>query len=797
MIRSYWRSFKRALTRAALYLGLSSASLSIGYSVAALIICYVLHETTFDTYHENYGRIFRLVNNGETRLSSKWTEDLSKQFPEISATVRFINYQDLQDHEARTLVEYDGRKFAEAKFAYADKNVLDVFTWPLISGTKETALQKPFTIVVSKSMALKYFGDADPIGLILTVYRGDEKPFGYEVTGVYEDFPNSSHLTYDFIASIDSYLQMHPAADFPWSQDAWSWTYLMLNDANAAKGLAEKLPTYLKGKMGDNIDVKALDLQPLASIHLSEMGTDNFFHEDLTFMYVLVLVAGLILASSILNFTNLFTTYAQRRLREIGMRKTFGASSSQVTAQFIGEAMTLNLAGAAMALLMIYAAAPFVSEITGVQLTMKKIFTVEFSVTAIVIVLAVGFTAGLISSVPLSRTRVSKIFRQDETSFFRVGNIRKLLMTFQFAISVALIFSTLVIVKQVDFLQSTKLGFNTERIIVLPLNGAAEVESKPELFQNDVLTIAGVKDICYSHSLPGQFLRTDYYRKDGEIDSTRTSEVLVDGRFVNFFGVDLLAGRTFENKWPSDSATFVINEAAVKHFGFKSAEEALGNRIEKVNRFFSRKGPIVGVVDNFHYQSLHHQVAPTVFWVIPRYYNYVSIRLESNANADVIQQIEATWNRHEQVHPFEYYFLDDQMKVRYVGEESIGKLIGYASILAAVIGCMGLFGLASYDLTNRQKEIGIRKTLGAGVGSIVQMFTLRYLKTAVIACAVALPVSYYIMSTWLDGFPYHASIGVGLMTVAAGAACVLVLISVASQVAKTASTDPVKTLRKE
>ena len=772
--------------------------LAFGIACCILILLYVGDELSYDRYHEKSGRIFRVVLDlgspaGVNALASTpaaLAPTLTNDLPQIEQAVRFYKYF------GGASVRYGNTRLHEESFFFADPSVFDVFSFQLLEGNPETALHGPFKIAISESAAKKYFGGANPVGEQFVV----NDTLRFHITGVMGDLPEQSHFRFDFLASFSSWESMVPSLVNTWAPHMY-YTYLLLPANTSPKELEAKLPDVVDR----NTNLSAgwsftFLLQPLTDIHLlSHREAELEANGNQAQLYIFAGVALLILLIACINFMNLSTARSANRAREIGMRKVFGAERRQLIGQFWGEAVVLSFVAASLALVLAEFMLPFLNRIANKSLTLGAVVSGYSAFALVALVIVVGVVAGSYPALFLSNLKIVNVLMGSKGATRRhwASFVRKGLVVFQFAISIGLIFGTILAFKQLDYMRNQDLGFKSEQIVVVPVRNIPQPQQKLETFKTQLLQNTSVLNVTASNNVPGRgAILLSYRTEDMPENEWRTMNVqFVEPDFVETYRMEIIAGRDFSNDL-SDQGTFILNEAAVSKVGWQG-EQALGKR------FALRRGEgrVIGVVKDFNYVSLHQEVDPLVLVPTPFAFRnagvYVSLRIGADDLSATVTLVKETWRSVFPNRPFEYFFLDVDSDRQYRAEEKFAQLFTAFSGVAILIACLGLLGLTSYTTEQRTKEIGIRKVLGATIANVTALLSKDFVKLVLMGNLLAWPVAYFAMNKWLQNFAYRIDSSWWIFALAGGLGLVIALLTVSSQAIRAALANPVESLRYE
>lgn len=779
---------------------------AVGISCCLFLFLYIQDELAFDQFHEHKDQIVRLStdvqrSNGEwvsTAFSgAPWAPAMKEEFPEIKSFTRFMRYRlDVMIQEQESM-----QSFYERDFVWADSSVFDIFSFPLIEGDPKTALQAPHTVVISASAAKKYFGDADPIGKIIS-YEGNRE---LTITGVMEDIPRHSHFKADFLASFSSLYSFWDIID-NWSV-MYYYSYFQLNSPADQTDLAAKFPNFLKKHVSDErAERYRAVIQPLTSIHLRSNRRDELeAGGNIRLLYLFAGIALLILLVACANYINMTTASAINRAKEIGVRKVLGSAKRGLIGQFLTESWVQMILSLIIALGLIIWLLPSFNQLANKSVVFFG--SSMFLYYLAILILGGGVVALFAAAYPafyLSSIKPMRALKQEINKRRSRINLRQLLILFQFAVCTLLIVGTLVIQSQFNFLLDKDPGFSRDQVMILSMNipdefTAERMESlKAELGRLEMVQETSLA----SHRLVGDqpYFGSYSFEDIPAIDEAQTMGRLhVDWDFAQTYGVELVAGRSFDQKYSTDTSAFLINETAVRQLGLSSPEEAIGKRITYGTRggngVYERRGPVIGVTKDFHFRSLHFKVDPMVMDIQPARFHFMGFRLDGQHSSADLDQLQATWKENLPNSPFDPIYLDDLLVQQYEAEENMRSVFSLFAIVAIILACLGLFGLSTYITAQRTKEISIRKVLGASLGQILLLLSKEVLQLIGLALLVAIPLAWYFSQQWLEQFSYRVQVGVGLFALAAIVAVVLCFITITVQAWRTAVANPIHALK--
>ncbi len=816
MLQSYLKIALRNIFKHKGYSLINILGLAIGMACCVLIMLFVQHELSYDRYHEHADNIYRLerdinfqgISGVYPVTAHPYGPALQSDFPEVIAATRIwpseTDYLD-QNHQ-----------YQRGYFIYADDNVFDVFSWKMVKGDPKTALTEPFAIVITESLAEKFFPGSDPMGKTLTMQWGND--YDYKITGVIQDVPDNSHFTFDAIASYASAYSIQGEQQMSIWLSNNIYTYLQLQNKFNPAELEAKLPAFqekymgnqARAIMGPEADINAfatLRLKPMTSIHLYS----NLEHEiqpngDINIVYIFSGIALLILLIACINFMNLATARSMDRAKEVGLRKVVGAERSRLIFQFLGESIILALISLVLAILLIESLLPIFNQLTGKELAVSYLQNPLTILGFAGIALFVGIFAGSYPAFVLSAFQPITVLKGRFKTNAKGAWLRKGLVVAQFTISIALIIGTIVVMNQLDFLRNKKLGFNKEHVIVMPIYDANLKPPQMRALLNEIRQNPSVVNLATANAIPGNRRYSDTMFKKSNIgdplaDMTSSQYIFVSHDFIPTLGIEMVAGRNFSRDFPTDTlGGYIINEAALKKIGWASAEEAIGkdfSRATGATPMAFKEGKIIGVAKNFHFKSLHQEIEGIVMELGPRAYSYVLVRTRPDNISESIAFLEEKMGEFSPTYPFTYFFQDEHFDKLYRSEDQQREVFSYFTFLAIFIACMGLLGLASFTAEQRTKEIGVRKVMGASTPNIILLLSAEFLKWVAIANIIAWPAAWFFTGNWLNNFHYRIELGLAPFLIAGSIALGVALITVFSQALKAAQTNPIEALRHE
>ena len=796
MFANYFKIALRTLAKHKGYAFINIAGLAVGMACCLLILLYVQHELSYDRYHEKADHLYRVTFFGtfggdhlhSAAVAAPTAEALANDYPDVLHGTRLYT-----PNPQRSRLRHGDQSFVETRVVFADAGLFDVFTIPLLKGDPRTALAEPNTMVISEAMAQKYFGDDAPLGKTLTLNAAMD----YTVTGVFEEIPGNTHFHYDFFASLTTLDESrHPG----WLNNMAFRTYLVLREEADPRSLEAQFPDMVNTYMPEFAQRYNLryGLQRVTDIHLtSDLAGELEPNGDRAYVYVFSAIALFILIIACINFMNLSTARSANRAREVGIRKVVGSSRSQLIAQFLAESVIMSFIALVFAVILAKLALPAFNSIAGKELVADDLANgvIGFSLTALVVF--VGLLAGSYPALVLSSFKPVAVLKQQRGVGLRGQWMRSGLVVFQFAASITLIIGAVVVQNQMAYVQNKKLGFERDHVLII--HDATILASQAAAFKGALLQNPSIVSASATGYLPVTSTRTEdvvqpegRYREDGTVLQKWT----IDVDYVETMGMAIVEGRDFSRAFPTDSFAVIVNEAAVEHFGWENPVGKHLRDLVSVDPDAYVDFPVIGVVEDFHYESLRDRIGPLALFLGSNS-DLVSLRLTTDNLSSTIAWIEDTWEAFAPGQPFAYSFLDERFSAMYQAEQRTGTIFGLFAALAIFIGCLGLLGLAAYTAERRTKEIGVRKVMGASVSGIILLLSRDFAKWVLLANVVAWPVSYIVMSRWLEAFSYRTSMGWGTFVTAGLAVLVLALLSVSYQAIRTALANPVKALRHE
>lgn len=792
MIKNYFKIAFRNLWRHRLFSFLNILGLTTGMTACFLIFTYVNFETSYDNFHSKSDRIYRIVADIKTPTEvingsgPAWAvAPHIKELPEVETAVRIMG--------DGMLFTKDNLKFNEHEVLWGDPAFFTTFDFPLVKGNPKTALAEPLSIVLSETLAKKYFADEDPMGKTILLF-GDQQPA--TVTAIMSDFPENSHIKGNAVVSMTTITKKFNAGlDDQWANYSPS-AYVLLKPGTDAAAFEKKLPGFLKkwnGKEMDQLQMyPTLFLEPMKDVYLrSTRG--GFVNGNIKNVYIFSIIGLFIIIIASINFINLTTARSSERAKEVGIRKVIGARKIQLVLQFIGESVIICMIAFILSIGLIALLNNSFNELAGKVVSSGVFNKLPYVFYLLLVALGIGLLAGIYPAFILSSFKPVTVLKGRLATGLSGNLLRKGLVVSQFAISTALVIGTIVVYTQMSYMRNQDLGFNKDEVVVIEANG----DSGAKALKQTLKGLANVNQVSLSGSVPGTGNPSAYSEIEnskGELQKANLDLYFVDFDYISLYKMKVVAGRAFSRDFMTDTTqAMVLNEAAVKMFGYTSPEQAIGKQFKQ----WGREGKIVGVIKDFHFRSLQQQIKPLSMRIEEGNLSYLSVSLNTSNLQSSLANIEKAYQKAIPNLPYSYYFLDEFFNRQYKSEEKFGTLFLNFSLLAIFISCLGLLGLASYSTRQRTKEIGIRKVLGASVSNILNLLSKDFLKLVVISFFVAVPVAAYFMHKWLSDFAYRITISWWVFALAMLIALAVAFFTIAFQALKAATSNPTKSLRTE
>ncbi|SEI96491.1 putative ABC transport system permease protein [Dyadobacter sp. SG02] len=811
MLKNYFKIAWRNLVRNRVFSAINIAGLAIGLASCMLISLYVIDELRFDRFHEKSDRIVRVTFKGtmqggiinESHAMPPTAAALKAEYPEVLESTRLR-------HSGKPLVMLNNQLYNDEKLAFVDSNFFSVFTFPFIAGNAKTALLEPNTIVLSETTARKYFGKTDVVGKIVTFKDWDK---ALRVTGVMKDMPSNSHLRFDLLGSM---VTLDESRSTSWLTSEF-FTYLLLPKGYDYKKLEAKLPATIDKyispqlkqsmgvtiaefrKQGNNLEFR---LQPLTDIHLhSDFEYDLDVNGDITYVYIFGAVAVMMLLIACINFMNLSTAGSSKRAREVGVRKVMGSEKSELVGQFLTESILLTSLALVLAILLSIVALPVFNDLSGKNLSLQWDAVPGLIPAVIGFALFVGIFAGSYPAFFLSSFKPITVLKGGSSviklsSSGKSFNLRSGLVVFQFFMSIILIVGTTVVFQQLQFIRNKKLGYNKDQVIVVPVWSLGK---NMETFREGLIRDSRVANISLSGYVPAGPSDNNNFtvNPDGKTDRmVKTLRYEVDYNYLPTLGMEMARGRNFSKEYGMDSTAIIINETAVKIFGW-TPENAMDRLITR-NDNEGRKATyhVIGIVKDFHFRSMHERIGPLVM-TLNNGWGWMMVKTRSAEVSGLVASMKKNWDGFHPDMPFSYTFLDERFNETYKAEQKTGQILGTFAGLTIFVACLGLFGLATFTAEQRTKEIGVRKVLGASVAGIITLLSKDFLKLVIIALLIATPAAWWLMDRWLQEFAYKIDVTWWMFALAGALSVLVALCTISYQSVKAALMNPVESLRSE
>jgi putative ABC transport system permease protein len=812
VIKNYIKTAFRSLYKNKGFTAINILGLALGLATCLLIVFYVVDELSYDRYNTKADRIYRVNEDlklGENKVQyavamPPLAKTLIAEYPYVEDAVRMKNAGSFH-------VRKDNANILESRMVYADASFFNVFTLPMISGNSALALVEPNSVVLTETMAKKYFNTTDAVGK--TMVFNDN--WALKVTGVIKDVPKQSHFNFNFFISMST---VPDSRSNEWLRSDYN-TYVLLKDAKDHEKLAASFPAFLQKFSGSQMQSELgmsvaqfekggsffrMNLIALTDIHLkSNLSGELGPNSTTQYVYIFSAIALFILLIACVNFMNLSTARSSNRSREVGVRKVLGSSRKNLIFQFLAESVLVTLVATVIAIIAASALLPFFNQLSGKEITLTVESLKWLVPSLLAVVLVVGSLAGSYPAFFLSAFQPVDVLKGKLSAGFKGGGLRNFLVVFQFFVSILLIIGTLVIHNQLNFIQTKNLGYNRNQVLVI--KNSNELNQQAKVFKQELANLPGVKSATLTGFLPTNGWRnTRIYFKDATYDQKKSlfpQSWEIDADYIPTMDMKMAAGRNFSKEMQSDSSAVIINEAAAKFLGFadpvnQTIYQSLGGDRNKDGSANVKECHIVGVVKDFHFNSLREKIEPMIL-TYGQNPGALAIRVSASNISNLMAQIKGKWSVLSPNVQIDYSFMDQDFDASYRSEQRIGQIFVIFTSLAIIIACLGLFGLAAYAAEQRTKEIGIRKVLGADVSVIVAMLSKDFIKLVCIAIVIASPFAWYVMNKWLQDFAYRVNIQWWVIAAAGAGALVIAFITISFQSIKAALANPVKSLRSE
>ena len=806
MIKNYLIIALRNAWRNKGYTLINLLGLAIGIASSIIILLFVLDEVSYDRHNEYFRDIYRICIRGkiqgnqmEAALSNAPIgATLKSDFPEVVESTRLFTFV------GEPLVRYEDKVFIEENFYYADSTFFNVFTAPVLYGDPSDLLSRPNTVVLTEETARKYFGNEDPVGQMLLVGESEEV---YEVTGVVRGFPETSHFHFNMLGSMTS-IDLADATNWLGNNN---YTYIRLKKGTDPEQLERQLPDLIAEHMGSELEemlgltyeefiasgnIYGYFLEPLKDIHLnSDLQFEIEPGGSRTSVIIFSVIAIFLIVIASINFMNLSTASASKRATEVGIRKVAGAEKKKLIWQFLAESFVTTVMALIVAVVLVELFIPSFNKIAGKGLQMDTLGPVYLTLGLVLIALFVGFASGSYPAFFLSSFKPVDVLKSGAMRGARGALLRRLLVTFQFVVTIVLFICTMVINRQMDYLQSKDLGFNKKNLVVI--DRVYVLGDQVEAFRQELLKNPSIIQATVSNAVPGGLIGDNGYLVEGASTSEThdINNIYVDWYFQQTYQLEMVEGRWFQEGNPTDSSALILSEAAVKAL---SLSDPLNQRIyTEFGEERSSPNPIIGVVKDFHFQSLNQEIKPLIIRFNSNAKYLMTVRISGNNTGSTLEYIGKVWNSFKEQQPLQLTFLEEDLAALYDNEAKTATLFNIFSVLAIFIAALGLLGLASFSAAQRTKEVGIRKAMGASISSVLVSLSREYIWLILMATVVAWPLGFLFMKNWLQDYPSRIRIEPRVFIISTLLAFVIAAITVILRVYQTASSNPVKSLRYE
>ncbi len=818
MIKNYFIIAWRNLLKRKTYAFINIFGLALGAAICLLIVLFIKSESSVDSWRNDGENVYRMVVKRKypTRVSSyaiipqSYGKTVKEELPEVDEVVRVFNFF----NNGTFQIQYGDKKFEETKVFFVDPTFFEIFDSNLLFGLAEESLTKPNSIVLNETTAKKYFGDASQaVGKFLKPEGNNIQPL--EVTAVYQDWPENSHFTFNAVLTTSGNDDFEQENYVGFS----AYTYFRLNENASYKKVEAAMPGIIKKFAAGDIERQfsmSIDkfmnagngytytMQPLKDIYLtSHLDNEYRANGNATTLYIFGLVAFFVLFIACINFINLSTARSSERAKEVGIRKTFGSEKKSLILQFMSESFLISLLAMLVAVGIFALLAPVFNDISGKDFSLNSLLDSNSILLLITFTCISGFLAGIYPAFVLSSFNPIEVLRGKFKSGKQGRALRSGLVVFQFSISVILITCTLVVNRQMDYMTSERLGFNKEQTVIIERTDL--LGERTRAFKNELRNIKGVTNVSGSTALPGQqnYFGVSWATVENSNEPITGRGIIADDEYAKTLGLEIVQGRFFSKDFPTDSLAIVLNQKAASELGLK---DPIGKRLVTPENFLNAEDgtaytyKVIGVVKDFHYQSLHEPITPLVFTNASRFNNIMgltAVHVEGSSFDSALTSIETIWKQFVEDKPLTFKFLDQTIENQYQAERTSRKIFTFFSCITIFIACIGLLGLAAYTTRQRVHEIGVRKVLGASVGNIVSMLSKDFVKLVFLSTLIAIPIAWYAMNQWLQNFAYRISSSWDLFIIAALIALLTAFLTISSQAIKAALSNPVKSLRTE
>jgi putative ABC transport system permease protein len=803
MLKNYFKTGWRNIKKQKVFSAINIAGLSVGIACGLMILLYVSNELSYDTYHTKYHETYRILHayrNAEAFEANP--EPAPEDFQvwggamagptfmeEFSAVTNFCRFTS----PFELLFEVNGKRIQENNMIFADSSVFDIFSWRLLSGDPTTALKEPNSIVLTRATAQKYFGEEDPVGRSITIDQQTE----FQVTGVMENVPANSHFTFPGLISMSTFHAWRPDIFEVWDYVDY-YTYFTVSDTSAIPQIRAALPGIREKYLPDYTSF-ALEIEPLSDAYLySQAGRQPGETGNYNNIYLFSFIAILILAVAAVNYMNMSTARSMERAREIGVRKSVGAHKSSLITQFMLETLLITFLSAIAGIVLTGLCLPLLNRFSGKEMELTSLYTIDNLLLFTGGLLLLSLLAGIYPSFMLSSFRPASVLKGSIGKLTGGMTFRKALVVFQFTLSIGLIAGTAIVYSQLNYMLNHPLGFDQNHKLVLDFGWDSGVQQRVESIKQSLKEIPGVLDVSATRAVPGDFLPgagTAIESAEGTFQNKNPGIYEVDPDFIPLYKIKLVAGRNFSADFVTDSTeALILNEAAAEFYGYSDPKQIIGKKYSQ----WGNDGYVIGVVENFNYQSLHSDVEPLSIRFAPRYsLTKLTLSISGLDVSQTVERIREEWSTLVPNRPFLYTFLDDSFNTQYQRDVRFSSIFTAFAGISIFIACLGLLGLTMYTIQLRRKEIGIRKILGASVQGIIGLLSRGYGIIFLISCILAVPLAWFGMERWLQGFAYRMQPGPWIFIIAAFITLAIAILTISVQSFKAAYENPVNALKDE
>jgi len=784
--------------------------LSVGVACCLLLALYIRNEMNYDKHHAQVNNLYRVTTtlnrnldmHEMPRTSPPIVWGIKDEIPEIEEVTRFVNPPGV----ALNLIRYETTQFYESDGLIADSSFFNLFTYTFLEGNAQKALQEANGVVITQKLAHKIFGDQPALNKVININQGG--PSGdFKVTGVIADDQPASHITANFFVSSACNTEWceflrRPDVGEEWAGQNFMSSYVELKDGHSLEDVVAKINKAFARHGADDLKAagmsKTLGLEPVKDIHLYAASEGQ--SPRIVYLYVIASIAGFILLIACINFMNLSTAKATKRANEVGLRKTLGANRTSLIGQFLSEAMIIVTVAIILSIVIVQLMLPTFSQLTGKLITLNQAGLFFILPTLVTITVITGLVAGSYPAFYLSSFQPAKVLKGKSMLQSSNSILRKSLVVFQFIIAIVLVCGMVIITRQLNFMQDADLGFSADHKIVLPLR-TATAQSNYDVLNTELTKLSSINGVSAANYLPGNTIFTDFflYRSGGNMENgERVRNNWVEPNYLDVLGIKLIAGSKFSTYRDSLSQfRVIINEKAAKEFGF-SPDKAVGERLYTAWQGVPYEFEIIGVMEDYHQSTLKDEIYPILFRVAEEpNHSYAIVDVKPETFIATLSELEKTWKDLNPDTPFEYSFLDENIKKQYDEDKKVSRIITGFTIIAMIISCLGLYGLSTFMAERRFKEIGVRKVMGASVPQIVGMMSGEFLKLVIIAFVISVPIAWYAIHSWLEAFAYKTPVDITVFAVAGTGAVLIAMITISFQSLRAASTNPVNALRNE